>query len=176
MCGVPSRRIDVIKEALSRAFCLFLLIAHARALVSAGRYALTSGLTAELAGVCMLLAVAILVFGLRFCGVPLLRLRQNRRALVAICLVLAIIHLDCLDPGLRSTFVSKCVIVLATAPLMVVLPHAVRTFRARRARAASSRRFRLPGPHSHAEAWLDAFHPHCLVLAARLFRLRAPPA
>ena len=176
MRGLPSRRVCLIAQALSRGFWLLLLIVHVRALIGAWRYSLTSGFTVELVGGCILLTTAILVFALNLWGVSWLRLRGDRRSLVAICLVLAIIHLDCIDPGMRTTFVSKCVIVLATAPLIAVVPRMARAVRGAFANSASYGKSRLPYGRPKEEAWLDTFHPHCWVLASSLFRLRAPPA
>ena len=176
MYNMPPRQVQFIKGILGRALWLVLLVAHARALITASWYCHTNGFTLEAVGGCILLTAAIVVFALKLCGASRLRFCRNRRSFVAVCLILAIIHLDCIDPGMRSTFVSKCVVAVATAPLVVVVPRLARALRTGRVREEASHKFHLPDARSHEEAWLDAFRPHCLVLASHLFRLRAPPA
>jgi hypothetical protein len=165
-----------MREILGRALCVLLLMAHARALIAAWQYGLAGGFTAELAGVVLLLSAATVVFALKVVGVRWVRLPRDRRAFVATCLILAIIHLGCLDPEMPSAFVSKWVVVLATAPLVVAAIRIARVAGTTHQAATSSRKTHLPNARSHEEAWLDWFHPHCLLLSARLFRLRAPPA
>jgi hypothetical protein len=176
MHNMRPRQVQFITGILGRALWLALFVAHGRALIAAWRYCQTNGFTLEAVGGCILLTVAIAVFALKLCGAPWLRFCRSRRSIVAACLILAIIHLDCLDPGLRSTFVSKCVVVVATAPLVVAVPRLARALRSGRVREGASHKFHLPDARSHEEAWLDAFRPHCLVLASHLYRLRAPPA
>ena len=175
MHGMRCRHVQLMKEALSRALWLVLLVAHARALIAAWRYSPTNGFTVEVAGVCILLTAATVLFALKLGGVPWLRFRCDRRSFVAVCLILAIVHLDCFRPGTRQALVSRCVVVLAAAPLVTVVPRVARVLCAERTHGASPRRLRLSDVRRHEEARFAGFRPHCAVLASHLFMLRAPP-
>ena len=165
-----------IARALNRGFWAVMLLAHAPALVSAWRYCFADGLNLELLGGCIVLTASMVFFALKLRGVAWLQFRTDRRSLTALCLVIALIHLDCFQPGLRKTVVAQCAVVLATAPVVALLPRVTRTLRARFTSDTTARKSRMPETRAHQEAWVDLFHPHCWVLVPGLFRLRAPPA
>ena len=175
MHGKTSRHNHPIANALNRGFWALMLLAHAPALVSAWKFAIAEGLKADLLGGCIFLTASMIFFALKIRGVAWLRFRADRRAFVALCLVVALIHLDCFRPGLRKTVVSQCAVVLVAAPLAALLPRVNRALCARLARTTTARESRTPETRSHEEAWIDVIHPHCWVLAPGLFRLRAPP-
>ena len=172
----PHRQVDSIIGALSRTFWALMFLAHAPALVSAWRYGLADGLKVELLGGSLFLSAAMLFFALKLWGVRWLRFRTDRRSFVAICLVVALIHLDCIHPGLRNAVVSKCTVVLATTTLVLAAPRIARKVRSAFARSVPSTKPQPGNGRAHETAWLDAFRPHCWVLAFRGLQLRAPPA
>lgn len=176
MHGKRGKHDHPIAEALNRGFWALMLLAHTPALISAWRYCFTDGLKPELVGGCVVLTASMIFFVLKLRGVGWLRFHTDRHSLVAVCLVMTLIHLDCIRPGLRSEVVSKCAVILATTTAVVVAPRLVRLARSAAGRggaSAKSRPFNGQSPH---DAWLGAFEPHCWVLAANLFRLRGPPA
>ena len=176
MHGKSGKHDHPIADALNRGFWAVMLLAHAPALISAWRYCFTDGVKLELLGGCVVLTASMIFFVLKLRGVGWLRFHTDRHSLVALCLVMTLIHLDCIRPGLRSEVVSKCAVILVTTTAVVAAPRLVRLARSAAGRGGASPKSHPPDGRSPNDAWLDTFEPHCWVLAANLFRLRGPPA
>ena len=160
---------------LSRSFWALMGAVHASALVSALKACIGSGTELKGLGACITLSIAMLFFLLKFGGVSFLRFRTGKRACVAICLTVALIHIDCIQPSLEGTLASDCTAILATTTLACGLTRVPQTVRAALARSAGVSKPSASAKRSNEVVWLDGFRPRCWVLAARLFLLRAPP-
>ena len=163
-------------NALNRGFWVLMLFAHAPALISAWRCCLAEGLQLDMLGGCVVLTASMVFFVLKLRDIGWLRFRTDRRSLLALGLVVALIHLDCLQPGLRTEVASKCAVVLVTTAIVVAIPRMIRLLRAGCAERGTTRRCRLSDGRFLDKTWLDTSQPRCWVLARNLFRLRAPPA
>ncbi|UCC31903.1 MAG: hypothetical protein JSU86_06420 [Phycisphaerales bacterium] len=176
MQGKSTSYSHPLANALNRGFWLLMLLAHAPALFSAWRCCLADGLQLDLLGGCLVLTASMVFFVLKLRDIGWLRFRTDRRSLLALGLVVALIHLDCLRPGLRTEVASKCAVVLVTTAVVVAVPRLTRLLRSACGQRGTTRKCRLPDGRSLDNAWLDTSQPHCWVLACNLFRLRAPPA
>ncbi|UCF32785.1 MAG: hypothetical protein JSV78_10675, partial [Phycisphaerales bacterium] len=116
MQGKAHRFAGWTTEALARGFWLILLILHTPALLASWRFGMVQGFNAEVLSGCMLLSLTVVFFVLKLCGLRCLRVRLGQQGWIAVCLVVALIHLDCIRPGLRSEVVSKCAVALVTVP------------------------------------------------------------
>jgi len=150
-------------------------IAHAPALAGAWTTWAEAGFDpARLSG-CIALTLATVFFVLKVVDLPCLRIRADRRAWVAIVLVLGLIHVNALRPEQMSAAVPEYSAVLVTTILATGLTFVRPLARAVLRRARSTRLTAALRPSSET-VWFDIFRPHCWVLASRLFALRAPPA
>lgn len=176
MQGTSTSQSYPLAKALNRGFWVLMLLAHAPALFSAWRCCLAEGLKLDLLGGCIVLTASMVFFVLKLRGIGWLRFHTDRRSLLALGLVVALIHLDCLRPGLRTEVASKCAVVLVTTAVVVTIPRMTRLLRSVCGQRSTTRKRRLPNGRCVDDAWLDTSRPHCWVLARDLFRLRAPPA
>ncbi len=149
---------------------------HAPALIASWQAYLEShGTTAELLG-CVGVTASMAFFIAKLCGVRFLRIRPGKRGIVAICLIVALLHVGCLDSEPGMTFAAECATVLATATLIGCLAQAARVLSEVLRRRGLCHKSYRPGQRFDLTASHDGFRPHCWVLAYRLFGLRAPPA
>ncbi len=161
---------------LRRLFWLIMVVGHAHGLVGAWRSSVASGFDLEPLGGCILLLLSMLFFVLKLGDVAFLRFRADRRSFVAFCVVVAFLHLGVLRPGDDPTLIPEYTALAATTWLASGLLLRSRTPRESLARTET------PGRHGPSMGprgrtiWLDAFRPHCWILAFRVFNLRAPPA
>ncbi len=160
----------------SRLFWGLMILAHAPGLIAAGRAGLMNGFGVELLSGSVLLVASMVFFVLKIRGVPWLRLQTNRRSVIAVCLVVMLIHLECIRPGLRGELLSQCTVVLVTTSLVFAVPRGVRRVRSSLASRHSSSSLRSFDDRPTGVIWLDSYRPRCWVLVLSLLRLRAPPA
>jgi hypothetical protein len=145
-------------------------------MIGSWRFGLAHGLDAEVMSGCTLLSAAVIFFLLKLFGLRCLRLRLTRRGWIAVCLVVALIHLDCVRPGLRAEVVSKCGVALMTVPAVLAVSKVVRGDRATFQRHRATHKSRPPDGWPMWLAWGDGFRPHDRILACLSLHLRAPPA
>jgi glucose-6-phosphate-specific signal transduction histidine kinase len=176
MQGKIDRSAGRVTEVLLRGFWLLLLILHTPALVASWRFGMVQGFNAEVLGGCVLLSLAVAFFVLKLFGLRCLRLRLDRQGWITVCLVVALIHLDCVRPGLRSEVVSKCAIALVTVPAVVAIPRMARAVRTTLQRTSTAHKSHLPGDCPTWLSWSDGFRPRDPVFAFLPVHLRAPPA
>ncbi len=160
---------------LSRVFWALMGVMHASALAGALKNCLQSGPAMEGLGGCIALSMAMLFFGLKLGGVSFLRFRPGKRAAVAICLIVALIHIDCIHSGLEGAPASDWTALLATATLVGGLTRPIRVNRIIQARHDHTGKIASSTGRPRQARWPEGFRPHCWVLASRLFILRAPP-
>lgn len=169
-------RLRLISPLLCRGFWLLMVVVHALGLIATWRSYLTGidQLSALIAGVT--LSLSMLFFLLKVWGVSFLKVRPTKAAWVAACLLIAWIHLDCVDPTLTGELSGSYADLVATTVLFGGVTQVSRTVRVVFERSLRLRSRRAPGAQAGGIAWFDEFHPRCWVLASRLFMLRAPPA
>ncbi|MGB2985310.1 MAG: hypothetical protein WBE26_05455 [Phycisphaerae bacterium] len=161
---------------LRRVFWVLMVVAHAPALVGAWRLFVENGFDAEPLFGSIALTFSMVFFALKVGDVAFLRFRPGRRSFVAFCMVVALVHLDVIRPNDDPTLVPECTVLTATTWLVGTLPLVRRTPREALSRTGSAFKYRPPVRPTAGTVWLDAFRPHCWVLAFRFFSLRAPPA
>lgn len=159
-----------------RSFWLIMLLMHTPALVSTCRNLGTSGLTAEASLTVLAIVVTMLYFLLKLIGARFLQFQMNRKTIIALCLITALLHVGVIggesDPmwtGEYSTLLISTTVLLGSFTIVR------RMLRGGRMRDASRARH-LPELHPFDHiAWLDVFRPHCWKRALHLFTSRAPP-
>ena len=151
-------------------------LVHASALAGAWKSCLAGGPAVEELGGCIALTLSMVFFLLKLGGVSFLRFRTDKRAWVVICLAVALVHIDCIDPNLEGTLASDCTTVLATTTLIGGLTELSKAMRGLVSRVGHSCKLSAMERSSHDVVRPDGFRPNCWVLAAHLFSLRAPPA
>ena len=163
-------------HSLKQAFWVLMGLAHAPALISVARSVVTESFELERLVGCAVLSLAMLFFALKVYGVAWLRFRTGRRAVVAFCLVVALLHLDVIRSNGAPSIVPECTALIATSWLAVRQPSLRRLLGTTLCRAAPLYKSFLPTAHPTETVWLDAFRPRCWLLAFKFFSLRAPPA
>lgn len=171
-----SRPARSLSNRLRKPFWLIMLVAHAPALLGAWRSVVANGFEGEQFGACLVLTLSMLFFGLKVRDIAVLRLRTGRRSFVVACIVVALLHVNVLQPQGDSAAVPQCITLVATTWLIGQLPLIRRAFRAYGSRVLAAHRRLFQITSCRNTVWLDAFRPRCWVLAFRLFILRAPPA
>ena len=164
-----------IAPILVRGFWALMCVTHGSALVTAWRSCLADGAALEGFSGSIVLTLSMLFFVLKFCGVSYLRFRPSRRGSAAILLVVALIHVDCVQPALAGTLVSDCTAILATTTLVVGLTQFTRAMRVTSVGPGCSWKPPACTGRSRAVVWQGGFRPRCWVIAYHLFNLRAPP-
>ncbi|MBU0717389.1 MAG: hypothetical protein KJ749_04000 [Planctomycetes bacterium] len=161
---------------LRRGFWLLMGVMHAFALFAAWRsFFEGSGETSRLIG-CFTLSLSMLFFVLKVYDVSFLRMRPTKGAWVAACLLVAWIHLDCVNPDVAASLSGNGTDLLATTVLLGGLTRVPEAARAMIKRRVSAAVLGNPNGHSRGTVRLDDSKPCCWVLASRLYLLRAPPA
>lgn len=175
MVGIRSIVNRSWTPTLVRGFWASMGIVHASALISASTSFINGGPDASGLAGCLALTLSVVYFGLKVCGVSILRFRPGKRAWVVAGLLCVLIHADCIRPGFNDLLASGYPDLLATAAFVggVCQIPGIRCLSRRRC-DPSSRAGESAGWSIRAID-LTGFLPHCWVLAARLFRLRAPP-
>ena len=176
MLGIASIANRMTTPMLLRGFWALMGVVHVSALISAwSSYLRGDSETSGLAG-CLALSLAMVYFVLKVFGVCFIQLHATRRTWVVLSLLVVLIHADCLRPGFNNFLASGYPDLLATAAFVggvCQIPGI---------RCLTRRRWGQSGSTRESTAWSilavdrDGFLPHCWVLAAYLFRLRAPPA
>jgi hypothetical protein len=122
------------------------------------------------------LSLAMVFFALKIVDVPWLRLRTDHRSLVAMGLVVALLHVDVIRPDTAVANVPEYTTLVASTLLVAGALRRSRRYMNTSRCASRDVASMSPLLRSNETAWLDAFRPHCWVLASRLYLLRAPPA
>ncbi|UCE58687.1 MAG: hypothetical protein JSU63_14740 [Phycisphaerales bacterium] len=161
---------------VSRCFWALMGIMHAAALFASWKVVLEGGQGASGATGCVTLTFAMLFFLLKVGGVSFLQLRPSRRTWVVACLLVAWIHVDCIDPNLTAHLSDDGTDLVATTFLFGGLTQISKATRSVIERGTATQRVRGTNRRSGETVWLDDSRPCCWVLASHLFRLRAPPA
>lgn len=201
--GLPSRTapqslLQGVKLAWSstlwrRLFWLMMGVVHAPALLAACRAWATAELSASHAGWCGALlsagvAAALLVlFTLKFLDVPFLRLRLDKRSYTVLCIIVALLHLNVLQPAGERMLIPDYAAFLVTTCLAAEIavrrrltlglrePRSPQGVRPPQELRVERRRPANVTPSSGA-VWLDNSRPHCFASLLLTFGLRAPPA
>jgi hypothetical protein len=161
---------------LSRMVWVLMVVLHAPALVKAWSSFVGGGFDLSHVGGPIALSLSMAFFALKLRGAASLRFRADRRSAVAICLILAFIHVDVLRTDSGVAVLPECAKIVATTVLVAGLTRVRRVLSTALIRARSKVGRRLPSIQSNETVWHDAFRPRCWVLASRLYSLRAPPA
>lgn len=150
-------------------------LAHTPALVNAWKVFVSGGITVDLAGNWILLALSMIFFGMKVWGVHWLQFRADRRAYLAFILVVGLVHLDCMQPGLEQKFPLNTAAVFSTTILAIGSLRALRALLVVFKRSRSHKSVQSLLPASNNTVWYDAFHPHCWILTFQKIAPRAPP-
>ena len=159
---------------LNRGFWAMMGILHAPALGGAWRSCMDAGFSLELLGGCLVMTATTLFFALKLWGVAFLRFQTNARSWVALLLAVGLIHFDCISPALSDTDGANYAAVVISATVAVGLVEVWKAHNRTASRGDERRRFF--SARTTGTVWLDAWRPHCWILASYLYRLRAPPA
>lgn len=157
-----------------RAFWALMMVAHGPALVGVWGDWWSTGASVASLGSCATLSAAMVFFALKLHRPRFLHLRGDRRSWVAVLLILALIHADCLpgtqpgDPGDVTMALIAVSAVGAAAVIVFLRSVAVRVIPLVAA-PGTGRRHRFP------PIWLDELLPVGRLLARRAHALRAPP-
>ncbi len=95
---------------------------------------------------------------------------------MAACLLIAWIHVDCVNPNMTGIVSGDRADLLVTTVLLGGLTQVPRATRLALDRHVMMFRSRASVGRSGEIIWLDEFQPRCWVLASHLYSLRAPPA
>ena len=175
MRGISRSQSAPAPSTWNRGFWALMGIMHAPALAGAWRSCIDTGVTLELLGGCLAITASMLFFVLKFWGVSFLRFRADRRSWLAMLLAVGLIHLNCLRPVFNHADGADYAAIVITVSVVAGVTEVCRTYRKSSVRAKASRRSDSTARFA-GTVWLDAWRPHCWVLASYLFRLRAPPA
>ncbi len=153
-----------------------MVLVHAPALVGAWRGCFTNGPTFGSVGGCATLTLFTLFFFLKIRNVSFLRLPGDYRAWIAAGLIVATIHLDCLQPGPTRAWDSHPAIVLIVTSLVLGVFELSVSFGRRFGgkdlrRGDFSQKWRVAG-----WVWVIVSIPKLLYQALSSMLLRAPPA
>lgn len=159
-----------------RAIWAAIAAAHVPALFSAWERLAGSGWDAAQLGGCIGLTLSVVLFSLKICDVPFLRLNANRRSLVASCIAMALIHGDVMGLDLGPTVIPECTVVVALGVGAAALPQCRRLFEVVAQSSRATIQEVSPLSRLSDSAWLDGITRHRWVLCPRPFSLRAPPA
>ena len=173
MRSVPIRSFS---HVFARSFWAVMGIVHASALMGAWTSFFKGGPDAsEFAG-CLALSLSMLYFVLKVCGISFLRFRSGKRSWAVVCLLVLLIHADCITPDFSDYLASGYPDLLATTALVGGVYNLPRASSVHRRPTDQSSKVREATTWSVLGVDLDGFLPRCWVLASHLFRLRAPPA
>ena len=176
-----------------RLFWLTMGVVHAPALLSACRTWATAEFAASHAdwwGALLSAGVAaalLALFTLKFLDVPFLRLRLDKRSYTVLCIIVALLHVNVLQPAGERTLIPDYAAFLVTTCLAAELAvrrrltlglrelHSPQEVRPPQQLGAEYRRPANVTPSSGA-VWLGNSRPHCFASLLLTFGLRAPPA
>ncbi|MCH8147456.1 MAG: hypothetical protein IH987_05595 [Planctomycetes bacterium] len=171
----PDTRDSRIRQMLLRGFWLIMLVSHAPALPAAWRGLVDNGFHAGRVAGLVFLAASMLFFFAKLLGVAFLRIRLDRRSIVALCVAVAVIHGGCLDVELRPELLTVFATSLVTASAIFVVCLVIRRLRKQQLADALTRRVSSACGGSRGAVWLDDSRPRCWVLLSHSLHLRAPP-
>lgn len=172
----PRGRIGSILPILNRCLWFGMMVVHGPAFVGAWRSFIAQGLATEHLGGCLGLSLAMLFFALKLCGVAQLRFPVNRRAWLAMTLIVALIHVDCIQPGENETGSQSWAVIAAVS---ILLADPTRIARALTALLAKLRSIGNETPTvcgTGRTYWLNFFLPHSRVLLLNSGIPRSPPS
>ena len=191
----PLQRADLLRvtkllwslDLWRRLFWLTMGVVHAPALITALRSWAAAEFTACSASQCAFVAALLALFVLKFLDVPFLRLRLDKRSYIVLCIIIALLHVNVLQPTGEHTPISDYAVLLATTCLIgevVRRRHLAPMLRKLRSRLSlrcshqvrAGRRRPVQVAPSSGAVWLDSSRPHCFASLLLTFGLRAPPA
>ncbi|MFQ5462868.1 MAG: hypothetical protein ACE5E5_09600 [Phycisphaerae bacterium] len=161
----------VLLRTIRSLFWLMMLAVHMPAFFASLRLALDGEGTL---GAPALYGLALSFFALKIINVRFLRWHITRRSCVAWFVVVALLHVDVVQPD-RPTFVPECVSIVAMTCLFADVAKLGRKFLHAANRGSGVQRHLACVPSSTNTVWQDAFRPHCWLLVLSIRRLRAPP-
>lgn len=153
-----------------------MVLGHTPAVVGAWKECLASGFTPDRVGTCLFLVLSLIFFGLKFGDARCLRIRLNGRSWVAVCIIVALLHINVINPSHEPSGVPQYIAVLVTTCIVSQIPFVRRALVALATRMSLRLHCTLPAGRAAGTVWLDTHRPNCWVLAFRIFCLRAPPA
>lgn len=163
-------------ELLRRGLWLLMVAAHAPACWGAWRSLLAAGSDGSRLGACLALTLAIAFFALKVLDVAWLRFRTDRRSVVALLVIVAVLHVDLIRSDNAPPLLAESTALVATTWLLSLAEPIRRLIKVAIVTAAATLRHTLTLSRSNDAVWLDAFHPRCWLLILRPHLLRAPPA
>ncbi len=174
-CNPPGRTGSIL-PIYKRCLWLGMMAAHGPALVGAWRSFIADDMATEHLGGCLGLSLAMLFFALKLCGVAQLRFPVNRRAWLALTLIVALIHVDCLQPGVNEAGSRRWAVVAAVSILLVDPTRVARTLAGLLAKLRSIGNETPTFCRVGRTYWLNFFLPHGRVLLLNSGIPRSPPS
>ena len=150
-------------------------LVHAPAFLGAWRAWPENGFQLERLGDAIALTLVMTFFILKVWDVAFLRFHADRRSFIALCVVVAMLHLDVLQATDKPTMVPLCTAMVTATWLVGGSPCVRRTIREMLSSSNPTLKRCSLTPSSTDTVWLDVVHPRCWMLAFRPFLLRAPP-
>lgn len=174
-CNPPGRTGSIL-PIYKRCLWLGMMAAHGPALVGAWRSFIADGLATEHLGGCLGLSLAMLFFALKLCGVAQLRFPENRRAWLAMTLIVALIHVDCIQPGENEAESQRWAVIAAVSILLADPTLVARALTALLAKLRSIGNETSAVCSAGRTCWLNFFLPHSRVLLLNSGIPRSPPS
>jgi hypothetical protein len=153
-----------------------MVASHAPGLIAVWRSLVESQATFERLTGCIGLTLAMVFFVLKARNPAFLQFRTDRRSVVAVCIIVALLHVDVIRRGSDPVAAPESVALVATTWLAGALPRIRRRLSAAMKRLALVVKHRLPAAPWRDQVWGDELRPQCWLLTYRLYTLRAPPA
>lgn len=172
---IPRNDVRSSASLIRRLLWLVMGLSHAPGLLDSWQSVAGGAWEPARIGGCLWLTLATVFFALKVWDAPFLRIRANRRTLIAACLVVALLHVDVVRPEGAPTMVADATALVATTWLVGSLPPIRRILVTSLTRARSIIKCHKQVALFTETQWLDVARPHCWLLAMGLFLLRAPP-
>ncbi len=158
-------------SAVRSLFWLMMLAVHTPAFIASIRHVL-DGRGSLIAPA--LYGLALSFFVLKIINVPFLRWHVTLRSCVAWFAIVALVHVDVVQPD-RPIVAPECITIVALTCLIPCVIRASRKFVQQLNSGSRVQQQFACGLTSANTLWQDAFRPHCWLLVLGIRRLRAPP-
>lgn len=159
-------------NTIRRGLWLLMGVGHLPACLDTWQAVLTDG---SRMGACLGLTAAFAFFALKFLDVACLRFRADRRSMIALAVVVAVLHVDVLRPANAPPLLAEGAAVVAATWLLGFAEPIRRMVKTVTATSRTAMMRVIATARTANTFSLDAFHPHCWALILRLHLLRAPP-
>lgn len=169
------RTVRALGSTWNRGFWALMALAHAPGFFGAWKSFLGGGFDGQFLGGCIGLSLAMIFFAAKFQRVHCLRFRADFRSWVAVALAVTLLHADLLPLGPGGKVVPATVAILATTLLATGIDPVRRFLGTVKTHVSSVAKHRSPLTAGREHALLNPLAPHWVVLATRLYPLRAPP-